>query len=224
MTYLELVNNVLRRLRQDEVGQVSASSYSNLIGTLVNTAKREVEDAFRWSALRETVNYSTTATDKIHMEGVGNRIRIEAVRNVTSNFYLKQATQDQWRRLAEQGVTVTGSPDRWRLFGYGTRALGTGTGVDDPILQVWPEPDQVYSIDITYYQAQPDLSAGSDILQIPPYPVILGAYSRAVSERGEDGGAVSDETTRDYQSALNDAIAMDNNMRGGGYETDWVVE
>ena len=42
MTYLELVNNVLRRLREREVPTVTANTYSKLIAVLVNDAKREV--------------------------------------------------------------------------------------------------------------------------------------------------------------------------------------
>ena len=43
MTYLDLVNNVLRRLREDEVSSVSESSYSKLVGDFVNDAKQFVE-------------------------------------------------------------------------------------------------------------------------------------------------------------------------------------
>ena len=45
MTYLQLVNSVLRRLREDEVDTVDQNSYSKLIGEYVNDAKRAVEDA-----------------------------------------------------------------------------------------------------------------------------------------------------------------------------------
>ena len=39
MTYKDLVNNVLRRLRETEVSSVQTNSYSKLIGDLVNDAK-----------------------------------------------------------------------------------------------------------------------------------------------------------------------------------------
>jgi hypothetical protein len=39
MTYLNLVNNVLRRLREDEVSNVSESTYSAMVGDYVNDAK-----------------------------------------------------------------------------------------------------------------------------------------------------------------------------------------
>jgi len=61
MTYLELVNGVLRRLRENQVSAVDQNPYSLLIGDLVNDAKRIVEDAWDWSALRTTLTITTTA-------------------------------------------------------------------------------------------------------------------------------------------------------------------
>ena len=52
MTYLEAINKVLRRLREDEVAAPSTSAYSKLIGELVNDANRMVEDAWDWGELR----------------------------------------------------------------------------------------------------------------------------------------------------------------------------
>ena len=55
MTYLECVNRVLRRLRENEVTTVTETPYSKLIGDLVNVVKVEVEDSWNWSALRTTL-------------------------------------------------------------------------------------------------------------------------------------------------------------------------
>ena len=59
MTYLELVNKVLIRLREDEVGSVNQTAYSKLVGEFVNDAARLVEDAWDWSALRTTLTVTT---------------------------------------------------------------------------------------------------------------------------------------------------------------------
>ena len=40
MTYLNLVNNVLRRLREEEVSSVQDSTYAKMVGDFVNDAKR----------------------------------------------------------------------------------------------------------------------------------------------------------------------------------------
>ena len=61
MTYLNLVNSVLRRLREVEVTTVGFNSYSKLIGDIVNDAKDLVESAWDWSALRTTIAINTVS-------------------------------------------------------------------------------------------------------------------------------------------------------------------
>ena len=62
MTYLNLVNNVLRRLREDTVSTVSNDTYSTMVGDFVNDAKEMVESAWDWSALRTTSGSPLTIT------------------------------------------------------------------------------------------------------------------------------------------------------------------
>ena len=60
MTYLQLVNNVLRRMREEEVPSVDSSTYSKMIGDFVNDAKKLIETSWDWSALRTTVVFTTS--------------------------------------------------------------------------------------------------------------------------------------------------------------------
>ena len=62
MTYLNLVNNVLRRLREDTVTTVTNNTYSTMVGDFVNDAKEIVESAWDWSALRTTSGSPLTIT------------------------------------------------------------------------------------------------------------------------------------------------------------------
>jgi len=55
MTYLNLMNNVLRRLREEETTSVTSTTYVKMVGDFINDAKKLVEEATDWSALRETV-------------------------------------------------------------------------------------------------------------------------------------------------------------------------
>jgi hypothetical protein len=61
MTYLELVNDVLARLREQQVTTVNLTTYSSLIGKFVNDAKRQVEDAYDWNALGQDINVTTSS-------------------------------------------------------------------------------------------------------------------------------------------------------------------
>ena len=63
MTYLDIVNNVLRRLREDTVTTVSANTYSAMVGDFINDAKQLVENAWDWSNLRSTLTITTAADD-----------------------------------------------------------------------------------------------------------------------------------------------------------------
>ena len=64
MKYREIINSVLRRLREDTIssdwsGDINDSTltpYQKLIGELVNDAKQNVESYHDWNALRETFN------------------------------------------------------------------------------------------------------------------------------------------------------------------------
>ena len=60
MTYLQIVNNILKRLRERTVASVEESTYSKLIGVLVNDALIDVESAWHWSGLRTTLTATTS--------------------------------------------------------------------------------------------------------------------------------------------------------------------
>jgi hypothetical protein len=90
MTYLECVNRVLVRLRENEVTTVNENPYSKLIGALVNVVKVEVEDAWNWSALRTTLTaITTTPLFNYVLTGSGTRLRILDVINDTDDFVMQ---------------------------------------------------------------------------------------------------------------------------------------
>ena len=58
-------------------------------------------------------------------------------------------------------------------------------------------------------------------MKIPVKPVILGAWARAISERGEDGGTQTNVVVMETVEALNQAIIIDSGNTQ--YESDWYV-
>jgi hypothetical protein len=69
--------------------------------------------------------------------------------------------------------------------------------------------------------AQRDLKTASQVLRVPSQPTILGAWAKAISERGEDGGTISSGVAAEARDALNMAVQLDSgNME---YELDWYV-
>ena len=96
MNYLESVNNVLVRLREDEVTAPTDTPYSKLISTFVNDAKRFVEDSFQWNVL--TTTSIATTEDGLYnwvLEGSGQRFRVMDVVNSEGDFFLQPATSGQ---------------------------------------------------------------------------------------------------------------------------------
>ena len=100
MTYLQLVNSVLRRLRETEVSSVSDNAYSKMIGDFVNDSKRIVEDSYNWNALYETLS-ATTTNDIFNyvLTGSGQRFRVIDVLNETQARMLDEIPTTKMTQL-----------------------------------------------------------------------------------------------------------------------------
>ena len=202
MTYLEIVNSVLRRLRETEVSSVSDNAYSKMIGEFVNDAKRNVEDAYPWNALTDTLSATTTADIFNYvLVGSGQRFRILDVLNDTSNAAMTLAPTKWMDEKFLLTTAAKGSPAYYNF--NGTDSNG------DTQVDLYPIPNGVYEIRFNVIKPQPALSSDSDILLIPHEPVIFNAVARALAERGEDGGISSGEMYALYKQSLGDAVAIE---------------
>ena len=213
-TYLELVNDVLIRLRENEVSSVSDNNYSKLIGKFINDAKRQCEDAYNWNALSETLS-AVTGADIFNyvLVGSGQRFRVIDVINDTNDYFLELQTTEQMNKLF---LTQTAEKDQPRYYNFnGTDANG------DTQVDLYPIPNGVYNIRFNVIRPQVPLAANSDKLLIPSEPVIFNALARAMGERGEDGGIASNEAFAMYRQSLSDAIALES----GRYleEAEWTA-
>jgi hypothetical protein len=59
-------------------------------------------------------------------------------------------------------------------------------------------------------------TSDTDVLYVPSDPVVLGAFARALVERGEDGGLNSSEAYGLYKSSLSDQIALESSRNVDG--------
>ena len=202
MTYLNLVNNVLRRLRETEVSSVQTTAYSKLIGDIVNDAKDLVENSWDWSALRTTLTITTTAdVFNYALTGSQNSIKELNVLNDTSNLIMSYQTNNWFDEAYLIAEPRTGSP---AYFTYnGVNADG------DTLVDLYPKPDGVYSLRFNCALRNPDLSADDDTLKIPAMPVVHLAVALAARERGETGGTSTQEYFAMANKYLSDAIAQD---------------
>jgi hypothetical protein len=202
MTYLELVNDVLVRLRETTVASVTETSYSTLIGKFVNDAKRQVEDAYAWNVLGTTITLSTTSgTYQYALTGAGQKFQVVDVINVTSNVGMKNIDFASMNRKQNFSTPVSGIPYEYAFDGI--------DGNYDTKVTIYPRPDGVYSIPFSLTVPQATLSSGSTVIAVPDVLVTQNAYARALVERGEDGGLSSSEAYQLYKSMLSDYIALE---------------
>jgi hypothetical protein len=202
MTYLELVNDVLVRLRETTVATVSETSYSALIGKFVNDAKRQVEDAYAWNVLGTTITLSTTSgTYQYALTGAGQKFQVIDVLNVTSNIGMKNIDFASMNRKQNFSTPVSGIPYEFCFDGV--------DGNYDTKVTIYPRPDGVYSIPFSLAVPQATLSSDSTVVAVPDVLVVQNAYARALVERGEDGGLSSSEAYQLYKAMLSDYIALE---------------
>jgi hypothetical protein len=202
MTYLELVNDVLIRLREPSVTTVTANDYSTLIGKFVNDAKREVEDAYAWNVLGTTITISTTSgTYSYALTGAGQKFQVLDVLNVTSNVTMRNIDFVTMNRYQNFSTPVNGIPTYYAFDGV--------NGSYDTKVTIYPRPDGVYSLPFSLAVPQATLSSDSTVVLVPDVLISQNAYARALIERGEDGGLSSSEAYALYKSMLSDYIALE---------------
>ena len=202
MTYLDLVNNVLRRMREEEVSSVSESTYSKMAGDFVNDAKKLVEAAWDWSALRTTLTITTSA-DIFNYVLVGSQNRIKAldVINDTSNFFMEYQPSSWFDDKYLNETPATGAPQYYTYNGIDSQG--------DSQIDVYPKPDGVYTLRFNCVLRNEDLTADTDQLLIPHMPVVHLAIALLARERGETGGTSAPEYFGIADKYLSDAIALD---------------
>ena len=201
-TYLSLVNNVLRRLREEEVSEVSQSTYSKMVGDYVNDAKNLVEDAHQWSTLRTTIVVPTVEnTTEYTLTNAGERVKIYSAINDTSNFFMHYETPNWFNNAYYISGEVTGTPDSY-----------TFSGVDsdgDTKLRVYPKPSGVFSLRFDLIARENDLESSTDTTVLPKNPIIHNAVALLARERGETGGTTAQDYFLIAERHLSDAIALD---------------
>lgn len=201
MTYLDMVNDVLVRLRESEVQTISQNSYSKLIAKFINDGKRQVEDAFDWNALKYTYNINTTANVSSYvLSNSGIRFRVSDVINDTKDARLKQASTKYMNELFLT-TPVYSVPEYYNFNGVNTNG--------DTIVDLFPIPDDVYNIKFSVFQPTAPLVNNTDTTLIPNEPILFYAYAKALAERGEDGGLASSEAYQLYRQSLSDHVALE---------------
>jgi hypothetical protein len=203
-TYLELVNDVLVRLREPEVTSVNDTAYSKLIGKYVVDAQRQVEDSYNWNALSNTLTMNTVP-DLFNAVLVGSGVRfrlIDVIDDTNDNILIYKSSKE----MNDLFLTnrQLGKPLYYNFNGVSPEG--------DTQVDLYPIPDGVYTIRFNIIQPQDPLKFSSDKLLVPSEPVIFLAYAKALAERGEDGGMATSEAYQLFQQSLADHISNESNL------------
>ena len=207
-SYLTLVNDVLIRLREPTVATVTENDYSSLIGKLVNDALREVADSWDWEVLKETYTVATVAgTVSYTLTGSGFKFKIVEAINDNNNWFLGYKPADFFtQQYLLQSSPATGSP-------YYYTFNGNNANTGDCIVDVFPQPDGVYTLRFNGYTTQEELTNNTDTTELPKSPIIALAWAKAIEERGEDGGVNISSQYAVAKQALSDAISIEAGRR-----------
>lgn len=209
MTYLEIVNAVLRKLREDEVTVVQENDYSKLIGDFVNDALNSVEAAWDWSSLRQVIDLTTFDNQKTYsLTDFGIRGELMSLYNVSEKQEITQRTKAYIKdKHYKDPDNTTGKP---RYFAF------DGTDVNnDTQVTFYPTPNDTYQLEANVVLRDQRLVNDADITKLPTQPIIQLAFAYALRERGETGGQGAMEQVVIAQTDLANAIALDAGNNSG---------
>jgi len=205
MTYLQLINSVLRRLREDEVTTVNESDYSRLVGDFVNDALQSVENASDWTSLRTTFSIDTVAGTAVYsLTDFGTRSKILYVHNETTNQVINQESLQRINQLNLGTDNAQGTVQYFSIDGV--------DGNGDSRIRLYQTPNAVNTLSVYAVKRDQAMSEDTDTTVLPTQPIIQFAFAYALRERGETGGQSAAEQLIFAQEDLRNAIAFDANL------------
>lgn len=247
VTHLNIVNNLLVRLRESTVSAITDTPYATLLGAIVAEAYEEVLDEWNWSWLDQEafIVFPTDSTWEVIANGVAG---FGAVFNPECEFHVAREhgqakvqifdvspsdlnfDQEQGRQLCE--MTYQDLVAERRRVGAKDADWPTHFAiVKDQTNNDW----QIHLLQKTtremYIQMQYTLdpepwkvdgSTDSVECTIPPRPVQELAMMYALNERGEEQGEPGNLAERRYLRAL--AAAKEADVKAGEHANnyDWI--
>ena len=215
MTYLEVVNTVLKLMRLDEVATVAGQEDEAIKVVIqnVNDAKKKVENAWRWNVLRD--EWAIPVVQGVSTYPITDSYDQIIIDDVLLNdqWVLKPNNKKSLDRKLNTYSTETNAPNEYAIAGANANR--------EVLIKFWPLSNQSHTVTITGWKNQPDLAIDSDELLVPHYPVVYEALAMSARERGEVGGQTSLELFGMAKKYLEDAIALDASM--SPLDTNWYT-
>ena len=199
MTYLKIVNRVLKLLREDTVATVAdEDAVVQLVCTYVNDAKTMVEDSFHFNALRHDWDETVLqGGDFITLSDSGQNPTIEEIWGPFGKLKELHPADMRNKRLR---TTALATPQYYAVDG---QVQG------DLRIRIFPSSSESFDLSVIGYRNQDELTLDSDRLLVPSQTVVYYAYALAAREREEVGGQTAAEILGLAAQYLKDAVAHD---------------
>jgi len=214
-TFKDVLNRVLIRLRQPTVTVIDFDDYTILVQEFVNQAKDDVEDAWNWTTLRQSVSITCVAdTFRYELNGMTprgqllyNNDGLPEAWNLQTNSRLIGPMPSDWmtQRLTVDGTLQKGNPQYFDFNGPDPAS----TSDDDPRIDVWPVPNSTDALQIDLHVPQATLTDLTTVIKVPVNAIVYGAWAYCMLERGEEQGFQSSDAFSMYRSQLAVAIDID---------------
>lgn len=226
-TYLQLLNEVGKKLRRS-----TGSTYTTItqdqnavfMGSMLNQAKRLVEDRWKWHQLRYDVTFSsvggTASYDTSSLSVVTSDPTVTNDR--TTLLY------DRFRRPQFWDVTTSGSGymlmEVSREYAEDIRNTQTSDVEIPNTVSVFQNgsgltclfpfaPSGVRNYRFKAYIPQDELADGSTNVLAPWRPIVLAATALCCEERGEEFGMPGSRWWDEYEQAISAAVGGDSDDR-----------
>jgi len=228
ITQLTMVNNILRRLREDEVTSVADHAYSKLIAQFINDSKADLEDInYEWSVYVTEIDLTILAdstTTSYAVTGANERSwlmrdfcddRFPAAYDITTNEVGQLC--DVPFKILKREQNLDNDTSRTSTFprNFALKANATGTGYDIEILDPVDSTDSARSWRTYWYVPQDDFALdGTDdstVILLPTRPIEMRAIFYALNERGEEMGEPNGVAQSRATAAT--AAALENDMQ-----------
>lgn len=228
-TQLQIVNKLLRRLRETTVASVSSTTYAQLLALFVNEAKEMAEDAWFWTVNETAIDTTVLADGTLTYDLTGTNDRSFLMRYHNEHVPMAfDTTSGEERQLFDVTLkernrireTWNGDPDASAAPQYfSVQPDSDGRGYTLALLY----PSNTARTWRTYwYVPQTELALdGTDdstVILLPERPIYLTALLLAMNERGEEMGEPGQLVRAQSRDALAAAMELDMQVNKKGYE------
>jgi hypothetical protein len=213
-TKLQIINEVLPRMRERTVATSSSTTYAALVSSVLNTIKTQIEQAWQWRNLRDTFTVTVTpGTTSYALTSSGQFATIIDIWNTTTNRELERGTTRGFNeKFFGQSTVQTGDVSEYNVVGLDANY--------DVQIDTWPNVTRSNVLKANLYLPQQDPATDDTVILVPNQVLIEGIVAYLMAERGDDSGVTAQAQQDLYKEMLAGAIAAE--IGQDQSEVDWT--